>query len=224
MSKRFHFSVLLFAAISTIFLAAGSAKANLISDGGFEDGASFTNFINLSNGDTSLSPWSISGGNGSGALSWVNNNPSVATYLAGTEGNYFLDITRPDSGGWATITQSITTVAGTTYQLTFDIGASSHFAAVYVTASAGGTSQTFSNSTSLENAWVSEVLEFTATTTTTVISFTGASPGNAEYVGLDNVAVNLKSSPVPEPSSFALLGLGGIGLAIGAYRRRMVAA
>jgi hypothetical protein len=29
---------------------------------------------------------------------------------------------------------------------------------------------------------------------------------------------------VPEPSSFALLGLGGIGLAIGAYRRRRIVA
>ena len=26
---------------------------------------------------------------------------------------------------------------------------------------------------------------------------------------------------VPEPSTFALMGLGGIGLAFGAYRRRM---
>lgn len=31
------------------------------------------------------------------------------------------------------------------------------------------------------------------------------------------------SSAVPEPSSFALLGLGGLGLAIGAYRRHRVA-
>jgi|GEM_PF-4416948 hypothetical protein len=29
-------------------------------------------------------------------------------------------------------------------------------------------------------------------------------------------------TPVPEPSSFALLGLGGMGLAIGAYRRRRI--
>lgn len=33
-----------------------------------------------------------------------------------------------------------------------------------------------------------------------------------------------KSNAVPEPSSFALLGLGGVGLAIGAYRRRRAAA
>ena len=32
------------------------------------------------------------------------------------------------------------------------------------------------------------------------------------------------TSAVPEPSSFALLGLGGIGLAIGAYRRRKTTA
>ena len=32
------------------------------------------------------------------------------------------------------------------------------------------------------------------------------------------------ASPVPEPSSFALLGLGGISLAIGAYRRRRATA
>ena len=145
-------------------------------------------------------------------------------FLTSSEKNYFIDLTRPDSGGWGTLTQSISTDIGTTYQLTFDIGASSHWGTAYVTASAGGTSQTFSNSTSLESAWVSEVLEFTATTTTTAISFTGANPGSKEYAALDNVAVNLKSSPVPEPSSFALLGLGGIGLAIGAYRRRMVAA
>ena len=40
----------------------------------------------------------------------------------------------------------------------------------------------------------------------------------------DTVTIDFGSKPVPEPSSFALLGLGGIGLAIGAYRRRRAVA
>ena len=34
----------------------------------------------------------------------------------------------------------------------------------------------------------------------------------------------LDSTAVPEPSSFALLGLGALGLAVCAYRRRQAAA
>jgi hypothetical protein len=42
---------------------------------------------------------------------------------------------------------------------------------------------------------------------------------------IDTVNVNnVSTANVPEPSSFVLLGLGGIGLAIGTYRRRRMAA
>ena len=43
--------------------------------------------------------------------------------------------------------------------------------------------------------------------------------GAAGGVSIDNVTVTTKQSAVPEPSSFALLGLGGIGLVIAGYRR-----
>ena len=225
MSKLLSYSTLVLAAISTIFIATGIANAHLIVDGGFEAGASFSDGVNLSNGDTNLSTWSISGGNGSGAVTWIRNNPTGAPFLTSSEGNYFLNLTRPDSSGWSTLTQSISTVSGATYDLTFDIGASHHRAgAASVSALAGGTSQTYSISTSQESAWASKLLEFTATSSTTVISFIGTSPGSTEYTRLDNVSVILISTPGPEPSTFALLSRGGIGLAIGAYRRRKVAA
>ncbi len=42
-----------------------------------------------------------------------------------------------------------------------------------------------------------------------------------EFVRLNEVAFGAQApAAVPEPSSFALLGLGAVGLAIDAYRRR----
>lgn len=44
----------------------------------------------------------------------------------------------------------------------------------------------------------------------------------ADGLGIDNIVVG-QAQAVPEPSSFALLGLGAIGLVFGAYQRRQTA-
>ena len=44
------------------------------------------------------------------------------------------------------------------------------------------------------------------------------------YADSTGLYVTLTANPVPEPSSIALAGLGGLGLAIGAYRRRKMSA
>jgi hypothetical protein len=95
-----------------------------------------------------------------------------------------------------------------------------------VLASAGGTSATFDDNPAPpggdQNIYSPFSMTFTATGSTTAISFAGLT-GN-QYIGLDNVSVEGITAAIPEPSTWAMmiLGFGGVGFM--AYRRRMIGA
>ena len=56
-----------------------------------------------------------------------------------------------------------------------------------------------------------------------IISFTQNPVSTGSISDSATLSIPPAGSPVPEPSTFALLGLGGLGLAVRAYRRRQAA-
>ncbi|HEY6990186.1 MAG TPA: DUF642 domain-containing protein [Bryobacteraceae bacterium] len=197
------------------------AYADLIGNGSFEQGT----FVNDGNGTMTFSagPTSITGWTAVGRqVSWIESpNPWG---LSAQDGNFFLDLTAYNPGApFGGVTQDITTVVGQQYDLSFYLGSYTRRwggPPVSILASAGGTSQTFSvSTTSTASTWTPFSLLFTATSTTTTVTLTGAAGLN--YIGLDHVMVNPSGTPaVPEPGSYALIALGTALLAVVGRRTR----
>jgi hypothetical protein len=197
--------------------AAGAANANLLVNGSFENGA----FVNQGNdtmspgvGSTAITGWAVV----TDTLAWIG--PTNPFGLTSSDGSYFLDLTNYQPGApFAGVSQAIATIPGAVYALTFDLGSSNFWGRPdSLTASAAAASHTFASpSTGTNNDWTHESMQFTATGATTTVLLQGASGFN--YIGLDNVDVELVSLPaVPEPETWALL-LGGVGALAARLRR-----
>ena len=203
---------------------AGSAHANLLINGSFEDGTFTPNSQNTqteSVGSTNITGFTVIGGP-------LTRSGSTNPFgLTASNGDKFLDLTGyQDSPPYGGVTQSIATMIGALYQLSFDLGSSDRYGRpVSILASAGSTSATFTNSLLASGAifYERETLNFTATSSSTTVSLLGTQ-GN-QFIGLDNADVTLIraagpiTTPVPEPGTFALV-LASLGLAGIATRRR----
>jgi hypothetical protein len=197
------------------------ASANLLTNGSFETGS----FVNQGNqtmvlpvGSTTISGWTVV----ADQLAWINaGNPWG---LSAQDGNFFLDFTAYPAGApFGGVAQSIATVPGQQYNLSFYLGSYTQRwggPPVSIQASAGGTSQTFTdNTTSTGSTWTPFSMLFTASSANTVVSLVGTA--GYQYIGLDNVSVvGLGVGAVPEPGSFTLIGAGLSALLFAARRRR----
>ena len=215
-------------ALRTLFLsgalAAGiPAQANLLANGSFELGA----FVNEGNdtmsppaGSTVITGWTVV----ADTTAWIG--PTNPFGLTASDGSFFLDLTNYQAGApFAGVTQIVATTPGATYSLSFDLGSSSQWGLPdSLTASAGGTSLTFTSPTTGIDIWTHEALQFVASSATTTVLLLGA--GGVNYIGLDNVDLELVSGSgtgpgtgqVPEPGTLCLLAVALAGVPL--VRRR----
>ena len=200
-----RFIVLLAASV----LATGAANAVTITNGSFESGAFSANaFDSLNNGDASITGWSI-GGNG---VDWIGS------HWQASNGNRSIDLSAMSAGS---LSQSIATVVGRDYAVTFDLAGNpdgAPFLKQLVVDVNAGQSSTFNFTTGATSrpamGWIGQSYRFTATSTTSVLTFTSLS-NTPSGPALDNVAIGA----VPEASTWAML-IAGFGMVGAASRRR----
>ena len=213
--KKLSFS----AAILAVGLWSGSASADIVSNGSFElgtNGPASGNFATIPGSSSAIADWSVVGG----SIDWING------YWQASQGTHSIDLNGVAAGA---IQQTITTVIGQAYVLTFDLSANpdhldAHPDSRALVAAAGLTNGVFTynfdappNSKTNMNWASSYSLYFVADSTSTLLSFTSAAPQNCCYgPALDNVAV----TAVPEASTWGMMILGFAGVGFMAYRRR----
>lgn len=188
---------------------------NLVQNGSFEN----TNgtFINNGQGVMSLNPSSSVIPNWitiNAEMAWLSNVFPVFS-IPPTFGNFYLDLTGyHDSPPYGGVTQLINTTIGQQYNLSFYLGTSNptYAGPISVVSTTGSSNQTFTyNPSGFGSQWGNFNYDFTATSSSTTISFLGTSTANSVYIGLDNVSVT-PLSPVAVPFQFnPTVGLAAIG-------------
>src|SRR5256885_5709993 len=150
---------------SCFALIAWNANANLLTNGSFELG-SFVNqgseTMSLAAGNTAITGWTVTGR----SLAWINTGNPWG--LSAQDGNLFLDLTDYTTGApFGGVTQTISTVAGQQYELSFELGSYTQRwggPPGSILATAGGASETATISTTSSASTLTPFsLSFTAT-------------------------------------------------------------
>lgn len=200
------------ALLGMALLAPNLAQALPLINGDFENSSLVGNpaYFTLAAGSTAINGWTV-GGQG---IDYIKN------YWQDANGNYSLDLSGTGSGS---ISQTFDTVVGHTYQVTFAMAGNPDDMTgpeliKQLRAIAGNFNDLFLfhhnvNSNSKTNmGWIEQSFSFTALANQTTLSFT--SMENSAYgPALDNVRV-ADTTPLPEPGTFTLIGLGLAGLGL----------
>lgn len=195
-----------------LLLAGAAASAQTIANGSFEVGPDPGSFTTLPFGSTAITGWTV-----------VDADIDyIGTLWQHADGNRSLDL-GGGIGAAGAVQQGIATAPGETYHVAFSLAGNWGGAPVVKTlrVSAAGTTQDYTFDTTGRNngdmGWVERVFSFTATGTTTTLTFKSL---DANFgAALDDVHLTtLPQVPSLHPSGAATLA--SLLLATGAWRSR----
>lgn len=218
---------------SAMLVSTGVQAANLLVNGSFENtqntwvnnnGFGDTGVMDLFPGSTAIPGWTVADGGSGHDIAWLVNGNNYG--LTASDGRYFLDLTGYDNSPlYSGVEQTVGTVAGKTYQISFDVGEDEGQAGlsgpigVSVSAKAdGGAGATDLAETAINdtagtgNIWDTFSYDFTASSTSTQIEFLGSE--GQDYIGLDNARLTIVSASVPDVNStleLTIISLGFLG-------------
>jgi choice-of-anchor C domain-containing protein len=201
------------ASILSVTLFSVNAEAAIVSNGSFE-GLTQGDFSTITTGPSgaAISGWTVTG-----SIDWINS------YWTAQNGQNSIDLLGGSSG---TIAQTLNTIAGQQYELTYWLSGNPDLTSTAIrngVVTIDMASTDFSYNLSPTNSrtnmnWTEQTLFFTANSNSTTLQFSStATGGNCCYgPALDDVAV----TAVPEPSTWAMMILGFVGVGFMAYRRK----
>jgi hypothetical protein len=213
---------ILLAAVA-VLSAGGAFGANLLSNGSFESPVvPVGGFANFATGQN-IDGWTVVGPQTSIVSgSFVQNGISFDA----EDGAQWMDLTGDGSNRSEGVQQSVATVPGQTYQLSFWVGNVYNPGGIFGTTSSvdllvnGKAMGAFTNSCTscaTRQSWDQFTTSFVATGTTTMVTFLNGDGPADNSNGLDNIVLAGRSAAAPEPGT---LGLLVVALAALLWQRR----